>query len=305
MAKLVSVTTDCKAKNPAKCKYHTAVRNMNEALNAGDYLKYEEAKKLAEKHVNDKERRLFTSHTPEIANRVEEIATVSPTQRPKSITHLSLLMEDDKSVIRETVWVTAPETADTGTQCLECHKYLTLSSIHNTWDGDSLVCDHCKKKTPVGAGGPSLTKQALENLNPAVTKTSVWFHTTKNPNWYESISKESEVPVIHAGTMLAAWMRAKTLQGKSDDQFYIYEIRLNRDSEVSPLLYDEEDEYDYTTPMHPKTVEDTADGFETDKVMRYVNWWEDTGSVSIMASASLFTVSEPRKMDLSLPYKDQ
>lgn len=59
MAKLKPATTACKAKDPNKCKYHTAVRGMNEALSSGDYIKYEAAKNLAEQHINDKEHMFF------------------------------------------------------------------------------------------------------------------------------------------------------------------------------------------------------------------------------------------------------
>lgn len=106
--------------------------------------------------------------------------------------------------------------------------------------------------------------------------------------------------------MFAAWMRAKVKSYESGNQsFYIYEVHLKDSSEVSDLLYNDEDYYENDTPRHPRKTSETENGFETNKVMRYVNWCEEPGSVSIMANASLFTIKNRRKMDLSNPYQEQ
>lgn len=308
MAKLTPSATACRAKDPNKCKYHVAVRSMNEALSSGDYIKYEAAKKIAEQHINDKENIFSFKQKEEVKQRWAEQQTLRAKEHPSSILHRSLILEvgDRKAKVGKEFWEVAPFKEDAGAVCETCNKYLTRKSLEETYDGDKSTCPHCNRQTYVGVGGPRLIKQALANLDSATTKRTVWYHTTSDPNWYESISKEEDAPVVHAGTMFAAWMRAKVKSYESGSQsFYIYEVHLKDSSEVSDLLYNDEDDYENDTPRHPRKTSETGDGFETNKVMRYVNWWEEPGSVSIMANASLFTVKNKRKMDLSNPYQEQ
>ena len=132
----------------------------------------------------------------------------------------------------------------------------------------------------------------------------MWYHASTNPNWHEDVQNQEIAPVIHAGTHLAAWMRMKNMD--SQKPVYLYLIRIKDEAEVSELLYDDQDDSaDKSTPNHPTNVEETKNGFETNKIMRYVNWWEEPGSVSIMATPSLLTVQSVQMMDMTLPYQQK
>lgn len=303
-----TTTTECRALNPSKCRYHSALTAMTAALKTGDYEQYESARHLAEKHLHDKERKLLLSHTPSVNEREQELARLAVLKRhPTAVKFTGVIQGGRGFVVGKTAWGVAAEKDDSGASCLECHKVITRKSIITTWDGRRLVCPHCNESTIANAGEVSLIPQALENFDPEVTKKTVWYHATTDADWHNTISAdESNPPVVHAGTKLAAWMRAKTLHAdEPGKKFYLYEVHVNHEAEVSSVMYDDEDEYGFDTPFHPKTTNDTDYGvFETTKVMRYVNWWEESGSVSIMANSSLFTTKNRTELDLSAPFSD-
>lgn len=115
------------------------------------------------------------------------------------------------------------------------------------------------------------------------SKTCYWYHSTKNKDWAEAI-QNSDVPV-HLGTEQAAFERAiENVGSTGDEKYYLFKVKLKPFARIAnnicPDLYDKWSE----------TLEDLQENTRGRDFVRYVNSYEDSGSISLFGNPQMFDV---------------
>lgn len=130
-------------------------------------------------------------------------------------------------------------------------------------------------------------RELIENKK--AVKSRYWYHSTTKEGWAELMKSEG-VPV-HLGNEQASFERAvdNNAAGSSSSEYYLYKVKLKTFSRVAdnvcPDLNNEWSE----------SMEDLKGKIGNKDFVRYVNSYEDGGSVSLYGSPSKFKVVEVSK----------
>lgn len=137
-------------------------------------------------------------------------------------------------------------------------------------------------------------------------KNAIWFHATTVADWHESLLATAVdfdpnslfepvaenfdgIRMAHLGTMDTAMERAYQrveFEGERAETWYFYKISLTDDAQIdAEIKVDENDEM----PELAGFCE--GSGYST-SVTRYINRWEATGSISVLANPRHFTVED-------------
>lgn len=183
----------------------------------------------------------------------------------------------------------APSDAETGVQCERCDEYLSAEGLA-TWDTQHYTCDKCKSKVWVDYGfdaNLALNSQAIDCIDKAKVRERKWYHTSVVDGLDENIKDDQK---IYCGTDLAATMRAAALH-KTKKPVHIYELTLKDDAPIDDYIYHDDNGFigeaggsGFTHKTHQES--------DPDKVSRYVNYYEDAGSISLFGSAQLFNIRQ-------------
>lgn len=114
-------------------------------------------------------------------------------------------------------------------------------------------------------------------------KTRYWYHSTTHANW-EDLVKNSDVPV-HLGNEEAAFERAIEHVGKTGNQdYYLYKVTLNPFARIAKNICPD------LNDTWSNTMEKFKGSTKGRDFVRYVNSYEDGGSVSLYGNPNMFTV---------------
>lgn len=144
-------------------------------------------------------------------------------------------------------------------------------------------CQGCNGRNQVETVTCAIKPESVDMLRDENVRDTIWYHASVRKNWKADLARSSVKPVIHLGSKESALERASHV---GDDEMFLYEIRLKTGVPISPYL-----ELD-DTDSQPMTVEKMADNerMEGDGVTRYLNRYEDCGSISLMANPDAFEV---------------
>jgi hypothetical protein len=137
----------------------------------------------------------------------------------------------------------------------------------------------------------SYESRMLLNKNYALSNT--WYHATTSKQWYENILEASKIKksylFIHLGSKKAALDRAQI--NFKNTPYYLYSINLLPRTKIAEHIMD-----DYATfwPEYVIEVENSARPekieFENANAFRYINRYEDPGSVSILTTPNMIKI---------------
>jgi hypothetical protein len=119
--------------------------------------------------------------------------------------------------------------------------------------------------------------------NKLASKTCYWYHSTTNKDWAEVI-QSANVPV-HLGTEQAAFERATAdISTSGGEKYYVFKIKLKPFARIAnnvcPDLYNK-----WST-----NLDDFEENTRGRDFVRYVNTYEDSGSVSLFGNPQMFDV---------------
>lgn len=125
---------------------------------------------------------------------------------------------------------------------------------------------------------------AVPLMSEDVTKQTIWYHATKVRNWHEAVSEAGIY--VHAGSREAALERAADkffLNRKKMERhkIYLWELSINPDAVIADVILSDENQW-------PKEVTFCTREHLGGDVQRYLNRWESTGSISILADPRAF-----------------
>lgn len=130
-------------------------------------------------------------------------------------------------------------------------------------------------------------RELIENKK--AVKNRFWYHSTTKEGWAELMKSEG-VPV-HLGNEQASFERAvdNNASGSSSSEYYLYKVKLKAFSSVADnVCPDLNNEWS-------DTVKDLKGNLGGKDFVRYVNSYEDAGSVSLYGNPSKFKVVEVSK----------
>jgi len=124
----------------------------------------------------------------------------------------------------------------------------------------------------------------LKYLDTAGVKGDFWYHITINPNWGEDLRRAKGVnngkPFVHLGQPSTLLDRAYELENRHHEQpIYVYKVRIKPQAKISNKWNPD------TDGIHPEDTNDLSgrySGYSATEVNRYINAWEDAGTVSLM-----------------------
>jgi hypothetical protein len=214
---------------------------------------------------------------------------------------------------------TVAPAGKSGTFCKECGYHLSEeessdATLHFNLGQDS-PCPNCDNKVPGRAGmegyGLSLLPESVKYADDNYTRQTKWYHATKRANWHEGILQNEQdqwslrsmpsydedmdtTALVHLGTLDAAKRRMADLNDKNSfkkekQEWFIHEITLDADCDVSATITPDEN---YHVPKYAYECEQREDDVYSSKgVTRYVNMYENPGSISLLANPKAFKVT--------------
>jgi len=132
---------------------------------------------------------------------------------------------------------------------------------------------------------------AAKFLNPNNIFNRSWFHATDDPDWFNHVTRptpRTQQPMVHVGVEGAAVARAgqrydeHLTYGYQIKQWYLYEVMIKPGTDVLPYVQHDMNVFPLTRGAARKhRMEWSADG-----ATRYVNAYEQPGSISLMVNSS-------------------
>lgn len=187
---------------------------------------------------------------------------------------------------------------DTSQRCYKCKTYVSkkyLDKLANKYDTPCMSCGEpldLIKRTPfIVEAHPQEAKMLLQD---ETLKQVSWYHVSKYGDDWVSDLKESRT-LTHVGSKQAAIDRMSILVAEGTvGPFYVHEVKLKPSVKVNPNTYKDDIAGEMTSDYKPNSKHD----YRGDEVNRYVNFYEDPGSVSLMLSSQLFDLVGSRKVNL-------
>jgi len=191
-----------------------------------------------------------------------------------------------------------------GSYCTECLKFLPRGALSGS-RASSVDCPHCGEKVQAVYAGVGIESNSWKYLYSDNVRKTRWFHTSTYPNWDEAMANASEenAPLVHLGTREAAMDRSIDIKehpygthaANFGEPSYIYEIELDEDVEVSDYLLEDDG---YTNA--PQTTADAGNEkfnkYSPKGVTRYLNYYENPGSISLLANPKRFKVVNKQQL---------
>jgi hypothetical protein len=207
-----------------------------------------------------------------------------------------------KAVSNISNWKTAPEHKS-GLFCVEC-KYalneIEAYEIHRTLH----TCPQCENVFAADTMGVRLRADNVQYFTDDIVKQTSWLHASTRKNWMQNLLDHPNQPLLHMGSLQSALSRARdkrdsTAEGQSGD-WVVYELQLIGDVEVEKNLVYDLEEY------APSTVKQLKQqGYKANTILRYVNFYEHPGSISLIANPNKVRVVRsypltPQELDVKL-----
>lgn len=155
------------------------------------------------------------------------------------------------------------------------------------WD-----CIECGEEFEGEMALVSVRADAVKFFDDDVVRETEWYHATTRENWHESIARGGDNSrLAHLGTKEAALQRIwyassrdKSIQAK---KWRIYRVTLKPDVPIHANVMGDDLFGEPSTVAEARQDKD----YEADGVTRYVNTFEQVGSVSLVANPEQFIVS--------------
>lgn len=260
-------TSKCKAADPVSCRFHGKPSHQSQAEK--DHLAKEAFYGVAFKASTDNDSLFSKDNTDRqdfLEKRVWRFGT-------------------------EEAWEVSPE-GYTGLHC-KCGAYFTREQLDTMNNRGHVPCKVCNEKfySPDQCDEVHLAHSSFRYTDPENIYKDTWYHITTDSNWDKSISHQSDLPMVHLGTKEAALDRKIQIDDSVhvDDKFYLFEVKMKRTSDVYENIRGDGNAYQAkkSSQQQPEC---------RGKIVRYVNGWEDPGSVSLEVDYSMFEITSKNEI---------
>jgi hypothetical protein len=171
--------------------------------------------------------------------------------------------------------------------CLTCGTFLDPSIPSEEMFRYVPQCQNCNDEVSIEQSTCAIRESSLPVLDDDTLRDTVWYHSTINPNWDTDIKTSADRPVVHLGTKEAAIERIIALrkEGQTHD-IHVFEVKVTPTAPISAALH-----FDNNSNQ-PQGCDEMAERKDMtgDGVNRYLNRYENQGSISLMANPQAFEV---------------
>ena len=242
-----------------RCPQGIAIANgLAHALKKNDYSLYEEISKIDKQH-----------RTAKAVDALINQSVPEPAERFKA-------------------WELAPE-GKSGWYCLDCGYDLTTDEAGMV-DRGLDKCPQCSVKLKAETMGIKLLRSSIPLFDSAYAKKQTWFHATARADWLPSLQDMEDAPLTHLGSFNAAVTRGKDLRDDTHRQYgeewYLYEVSIEPTAYFENKVFNDDDQ---KFPYYISDLEESSNRYGSGAI-RYVNSFEEPGSVSLIINPQLLTV---------------
>lgn len=156
--------------------------------------------------------------------------------------------------------------------CPRCEQPLThCQEQHILFYGNQCECKGCGKKVWIENSSPMVEPDSAPFLDKKGVMTAEWYHATNRAEWMNDLMQdEKHIPLVHIGTEASAMARAT-----QEHYTHLYSVRLKpRTSVYEKIVMDNNQWPVYVTSQRPYRMPSHA--------VRYLNVWENPGSISLL-----------------------
>lgn len=287
------IPVKCNAKDKATCRYHgQPLKDLEEKLK-GYASSFNVIQYLKTKSAIDEIRRTSDDEiTQEQINKFFK-TTFKLELNSGTTFQLQNIYGKNQTSIR------IAEKNELPVRCKRCSKPLTQDTYDAVNNTDNLhadaKCSYCYSGMNWnGIEPPYIVDIAYEDAQNFIAdkeqvKEYSWYHVTTKKEWQQEASDAGVY--VHLGTKQAALDRLsvinKTKYGEST--YYMHEVKFNTKVAVANNVLSDDNEW-------PNELDDKDIPMDSKQIHRYINIWEEPGSVSLIANPNLFTVISSEKM---------
>lgn len=199
-------------------------------------------------------------------------------------------------------WDIAPRGVS-GACCEQCHSPLSIQDARRRAASHVISCPKCGAPSQNGGVKAVLFDDADLLHDEVATLRRVWFHATCSEDWLEEVL-EADCGLgdllVHVGSYDAAVDRAIHCSTKfSDVEWHIYEIILDEATHVSPRVLADQEE------LAPMWSSEAAGYWSPYGATRYVNGYEDPGSISLLVNPNAIVEAMPFYLDPAMEIENR
>jgi hypothetical protein len=169
--------------------------------------------------------------------------------------------------------------------CPRCGKETPPAQMTMLINNDWAYCS-CGRRYDINEMKVELTPNnpSYRFLDKEEVKATTWYHATSRDDWLEA-NDDGDAFAAHVGTEAAAFDRAISEYARRDKwgkNFILYEVKLQDEVTIADEIDEDEDKQQV--------------GEGGNDVVRYVNRWEDTASVSLTVISDKLTIVSKREV---------
>lgn len=170
--------------------------------------------------------------------------------------------------------------------CFDCHRRLPKSEVYSQVNWRVLCA--CGQYSQDGLTGVTLKLGSEKYFHKDAVREDEWYHYTSHEDWESFLSPDNdEARVVHLGTKEAALDR----QNHTDRAVgKLYKLRLKPEAEIADEILEDDPYNQQDAPLVSEGG--VQKGILVSGVTRYMNYYEDPGSVSLVANPRLLEVVE-------------
>lgn len=174
-----------------------------------------------------------------------------------------------------------------------CGRRVTLEEALTLHAHQGVLCKPCFEGAPAGLADKlyleslqvevAPSKDTYRALEASAVAELTWYHSTTTEAWGDTLQVDDGF-YAHVGSRQAAMDRQLSellpVNGKG---FWLFEVEVSGEASVAEALYPDDND-DYSVSFHPVRRPLPA------SVLRYVNRWEDLGSISLVVDTRVLSV---------------
>lgn len=169
--------------------------------------------------------------------------------------------------------------------CKTCGYSLSWEEAKNVGRSANQKCVCCNEKISVDMLGVKVLENDTRFFDIKNVYDSIWYHASKKNDWLDSVLDFNDPSVVHLGSLDAALARKEDYEysnnlvnSETKDDWFLYEVRILPEAYVSNRVWEDADK------SFPRTVDELLASKYAVDIVRYVNFWECPGSISLLAN---------------------
>jgi hypothetical protein len=237
---------------------------------------------LIPRQIVDKNGKMTTVHiNPDKNNPISERSFPAPI----------IAMREEVRVGEDTKWQVAPE-GKTAYGCYHCGTFYTAEERieHEKPEnhGDCFVCGEYFMNTDAEV---AVLPSSIQYFDKDTVRSSLWYHATATSDWHNNVNtgEDETTAIVHLGTLESAIARAKWInefeEPGEEHEWTIHVVSLEPNIPIADEVIADDD----FEPLNVAKAR-TNPRYEADGATRYVNRYEETGSISLAINAEKIKV---------------